>query len=119
MLSSQGKQQPSTQTFPSRSLDLARNFMTSPNGLQRERLLDNAKSKKRGTFSTNLGVDLALSPIKAFSGRHANRFPGPCGALRSPVRGRERLGTRLEEQSSFHGCTSVPFTIVTFSMLSD
>ena len=55
--------QPSAQAFPSRSLDLAQNFMTSPNGLQR---------------ATKTGSQ-ALART-----------------LRSPVRGRERLGTRPE-----------------------
>ena len=39
------KPRPSTQAFSSRSHDLARNFVTSPNGIQRERLVSNAKSK--------------------------------------------------------------------------
>ena len=37
--------QPSTQVFSSRSHDLARNFVTSPNGVSGERLVINAKSK--------------------------------------------------------------------------
>ena len=37
--------QPSTQAFSSRSHDLARNFVTSPNGITRERLVNNPKSK--------------------------------------------------------------------------
>ena len=37
--------QPSTQAFFAPSHDLARNFVTSPNGIPRERLVNNAKSK--------------------------------------------------------------------------
>ena len=37
--------QPSTLAFSSRSHDLARNFVTSPNRIPRERLVNNAKSK--------------------------------------------------------------------------
>ena len=37
--------QPSAQVFSSRSHDLARNVVTSPNGIPRERLVNNARSK--------------------------------------------------------------------------
>ena len=37
--------QSSTQAFSSRSHDLAQNFVTSPNGIPRKRLVNNAKSK--------------------------------------------------------------------------
>ena len=73
LLATKQKVQPSTQAFSSRSLDLARNFVTSTNGITRERVV-------RGPHSVT------------------SRHFAPSRVERA---GGERLGTRLQKVHFF------------------
>ena len=53
---------------------------------------------KTGTFSTNSGVDLALSPRRSPAAMQT-ASQDLARTVRSPVRGREPLGTRLGKTS--------------------